>query len=72
MMNGEGELYHVELSKDQRQSRGSSIYQGWTNFCTINKLEDGNNCIFELLQNEENTTLQLLTYNKKKERKTVR
>lgn len=66
LMNHKGEVYYAKLSKDQSQSRGSSIYQGWTNFCTKNKLEDGDNCISELLRNEENNLFQLLPKIKKR------
>lgn len=66
LMNHEGEVYYAKLSKDQSQSRGNSIYQDWTNFCTNNKLEDGDNCISELLQNEENNMFQLLPKIKKR------
>ncbi|CAH8300094.1 unnamed protein product [Eruca vesicaria subsp. sativa] len=64
LMNKEGEVYYAKLKKDNSQTRGSAIYDGWRDFCLNNKLEDGDICLFKLLQNEEIPTFKLLSYRK--------
>lgn len=46
---------------------GCFIKSGWTEFCTINKLQIGDVCKFKHLENVEKTTFKLCTREKKQE-----
>lgn len=66
-MNEEGKTWESELKiwGDCRLS----IVQGWTSFCTANKLEVGDSCTFRLLQKTAETPVFQLCSHTKSERK---
>ncbi|KAG7540757.1 HRDC domain [Arabidopsis thaliana x Arabidopsis arenosa] len=67
LMNEEGKTWESELKiwGDCRLS----IVQGWTSFCTANKLEVGDSCTFRLLQKTAETPVFQLCSRTKSERK---